>query len=622
MKILDEIKELLPKDAMISEVCFEGSEIILYTKNREFFKNSTKAIKKIVEKVKKRIEVRADPSLIKDEEKTKEFVKNFVTKEAKIKDIYFEPEFNKIIIHAQKPGLVIGKAGSTLREIKNKTYWTPVVKRAGIIESELIRGIRKMLHNEAAYRKKFLHELGVKIYSETKDVEWIRATALGGFREVGRSCIFLQTNNSKVLLDCGISLGSSKKPFPYLEAPEFHIQDLDAIILSHAHMDHSGLIPYLYEYGYRGPLYSTAPTRDLTTMLLLDYIQICQRENKKEPFTSKGIEEMIKHSIPLGYGEVSDITPDMRLTLENAGHILGSSLVHIHIGNGLYNILYTGDFKYGTNSLLKRASTNFARVEGMIIESTYGGYDCIQPKREDAEKLLIDIIKKTIKNNGKVLIPSFAVGRGQEVIKIVTESDIDVPIYLDGMLWDATAIHTAYPEFLSRSVQTKILHRGENPFTDKRLKAIGSQKERDVVLNQKTPCVVISSSGMLNGGPVISYLKKFAPDKKNVLIFVGYQAEGTMGRRIQKGWKTVQMEKNDGTTEMLELKCQVETVNGLSGHSDHDQLVNFAKNIPKPKRILVDHGEKTRAIELAKTLYNTLKVETLVPRNLETIRFK
>lgn len=622
MKILEEIKKLLPKDAMISEVCFEGSEIILYTKNRDFFKNSTRIIKKIVEKIKKRIEVRADPSLIDDEEKTKEFIKKLVSKEAVIKDIYFEPEFSKVIIHAQKPGIVIGKSGSTLREIKNKTYWTPIIKRAGIIESELIRGIRKMLHNEAAYRKKFLHKLGMKIYSETKDVEWIRTTSLGGFREVGKSCIFLQTNNSKVLLDCGISLGSSKKPFPYLEAPEFHIQDLDAIILSHAHMDHSGLIPYLYEYGYRGPLYSTAPTRDLTTMLLLDYIQICQRENKKEPFTSKGIEEMIKHSIALGYGEVSDISPDMRLTLENAGHILGSSSIHVHIGNGLYNILYTGDFKYGADSLLKRASTNFARVEGMIIEATYGGYECIQPKREDAEKLLIDFIKKTIKNKGKVLIPSFAVGRGQEVIKIVTESDIEVPIYLDGMLWDATAIHTAYPEFLSRGIQMKILHKGENLFTDKRLKGIGSQKERDIVLNQTTPYVVISSSGMLNGGPVITYLTNFAKDPKNMLIFVGYQAEGTMGRRIQKGWKTVPIEKKNGTSDMLELKCQVETVNGLSGHSDHNQLINFAKNIPKPKRILTNHGEKTRCIELAKALYNTLKTETLVPRNLETIRFK
>ncbi|OYT56419.1 MAG: hypothetical protein B6U68_03440 [Candidatus Aenigmarchaeota archaeon ex4484_14] len=622
MTILEEIKEGLPKDAMISEVLYEASEIILYTQNKEFFRNSTKPIKKIVDKIKKRIEVRADPSIIKDPEQCKKTINEIIPKEAGVKDIYFEPEFSKVIIHAEKPGLVIGKSGITLKEIKNKTLWTPQIKRAGVIESELIRRIRKMLHKEVAYRKKFLHELGKKIYGEKKEVEWIRATALGGFREVGRSCILLQTNNSSILLDCGISVGSTKKPFPYLEAPEFHIQDLDAVVLSHAHMDHSGLIPYLYSYGYKGPLYSTAPTRDLSAMLQLDYIQICQRENKKPPYDSRGIEEAIKHSIALEYGEVSDVTPDMRLTLQNAGHLLGSSTIHVHIGDGLYNVLYSGDIKFAPTTLFQPTSTDYTRVEALILESTYGSADAKQPPRKEGEKLLIDTVKETVAAGGKVLIPSFAVGRAQDVMAIITGSDIDAPIYLDGMVWDATAIHTAYPEFLSSTMRSKILHQGKNPFVDERLHAIGSQKEREQIFEKQDPYIVIATSGMLVGGPAMQYLQRFASDPKNTLIFVGYQAEGTLGSRIQKGWSQIPIEKN-GKNEALELKMRIQTVEGLSGHSDQPQLINFVKKLKtKPRKILTDHGDNSRAVELARALHKVIKTETMAPHNLETVRFR
>jgi KH/beta-lactamase-domain protein len=617
--ILDIIKEDLPKNAMISDVSYEGSEIILYTKNKEFFNDSTELIKKIVNKVKKRIEVRADPSIVAKEEKTIELIKKTVPQEAGIKDIYFEPEFAKVVIHAEKPGLVIGKNGETLLNIKTRTFWTPDIKRAPVIDSEIIRSVRKMLHKEVDYRKKFMDGLGKKIYSQGKEVEWIRVTALGGFREVGRSCILLQTPQSKVLLDCGMSVGMfSQKPFPYLDAPEFHIQDLDAIVLTHAHLDHAGLIPYLYEYGFKGPLYCTRPTRDLMALLLLDYIQICQRENKKPLYSSKGIELAIKHCVPLDYGEVSDITPDMRLTLQNAGHLMGSSTAHIHIGDGMYNVLYTGDLKFEKTKLFEHASTDFTRVETVIIESTYGGDEDNMPSHKDAEIQLINAVKKVVERGGKVLIPSFAVGRGQDIIAILADSDIDVPIYLDGMLWDATAIHTAYPEFMAKTVQTQILHKGKNPFIDKRLKGIGSQTERKALLDSASPCVIIATSGMLVGGPILEYLQTFAHDPKNMLLFVGYQAEGTTGRRIQKGWKEVQIDN-----KTLELKLEIETIQGLSGHSDRKQLLSFLSHLnTKPKKILVNHGDNTNCIELARTMHKTYKIESAAPKNLECVRLR
>ncbi len=620
MTILDDIKAELPKTADITEVCYEGSEIIVYTKSKEFFRESTELIKKIVNKIKKRIEVRADPSIIMDEESAEEFIRKTIPADAGIKDVYFEPEFAKAVVHAEKPGLVIGKNGETLLAIKNKTLWVLDIKRAPVIDSEIIRSIRRMLHKEAGNRKKFLNELGKKIYSPSKEVEWVRLTALGAFREVGRSCILLQTPQSKVLLDCGINVGAiSTKPFPYLDAPEFHLQDLDAVILSHAHLDHSGFVPYLYELGFKGPLYCTRPTRDMSTMLVLDYLQICQRENKKAPYSSKGVEEMLRHCVPLEYGEVSDITPDMRLTLQNAGHLIGSSVVHIHIGDGLYNFLYTGDIKYENTKLFEKAWTDFTRIESVLIESTYGMPEDVLPSHRDGEEFLVRKIKEAVARGGRVLIPSFAVGRAQDVIAMLAESDIDVPIYLDGMLWDATAIHTAYPEFLSRNMQNQILHKGKNPFVDSRLKGIGSQKEREEVYNSTHPCVVLATSGMLVGGPAIDYLHRMANNPKNLLLFVGFQAEGTLGRRIQKGWKNVQLDNG----KSIELNLEIATVEGLSGHSDHRQLLSFLSHLSaKPRKVIINHGESSKCVELARTIHKLFKIESIAPKALETIRLK
>ncbi len=617
MKIIEKIKSELPENAMITDACYEGCEIILYTENKEFFKNCTSLIRQIVDKVKKRIEVRSDPSIVMSEERTAEFIKSVVPKDANVRDIYFEPEFAKVVIHAEKPGLVIGKNGMTLSAIKEKTFWTPDIKRAPVIDSEVIRKIRKMLHIEADYRKKFLNNLGQKIYAEGKEVEWIRATFLGGFREVGRSAILLQTPESNVLMDCGISVSSTQNPYPHLETPEFQIQALDAVVVSHAHMDHIGLVPFLYEHGYRGPLYCTKPTRDLGALLNIDYLNICKRENSKPPYTIKGIEEMIKHCVGLEYSEVTDITPDMRLTLENAGHLLGSSLVHIHVGEGLYNLVYTGDVKYDRSRLFDPASTNFARVEGLIIESTYGSE--VTKSLAEAEQTLIEAINKTIARGGRALVPTFAVGRAQEIIAILADTNIEVPIYLDGMLWDATAIHTAYPEFMSKVIQNKILHKGKNPFIDPRLKGIGSQKERKEVLDNPTPAVILATSGMLTAGPALEYLKEFSHDPKNCLVFVGYQGEGTLGRRIQKGWKRVQFESG----EAIELKLEIVTVDGLGGHSDQKELISFIEHLAaRPRKILINHGESSKSVDLAKTLHKIFKTETIAPRNLETIRLK
>ncbi|MCK4634511.1 MAG: beta-CASP ribonuclease aCPSF1 [Candidatus Aenigmarchaeota archaeon] len=624
MKIKEIIYENIPKEANITDICFEGSEIVIYVKSRDFFIRNGDVIKQLVGKLKKRISVRPDPSISMDMEEAKEKINKIVPEEAGIDEITFEPAFGRFTIEAQKPGLVIGKGGETLKKIKSETMWFPVVKRAPTIPSEVVQTIRKVIFEESGFRKKFLNKLGEKIHSaEKKEIEWIRIGFLGSAREVGRSCLLLQTPGSNVILDCGVK--PTNDEFPYLNAPEFSIKKLDSIVLSHSHLDHCGFIPYLYRYGYEGPLYCTAPVRDLMVLLCLDYLEVAQREGHKAPYSSKDIEAAIKYSIILDYDEVSDITPDMRITFQNAGHILGSSQVHIHIGEGLHNIVYSGDINFEKSRLFDPAFTQFQRVETLILESTYGGEDSMQPPRKEAEEKLKKIVMDTMKKGGRILIPSFAVGRAQEVMCILSDiPNFKYPVYLEGMLWDATAIHTTYPEYLNKDLQNMIFHRGKSPFTDNIFKRIGSTKERNEILKTNDPFVVIATSGMLVGGPAIEYLKAFADDPKNTLIFVGYQAEGTFGRKIQKGWKEMPISENgNGKRSVLEIKMEVETVEGLSGHSDRNQLVKYVyKLADKPRKIILNHGEEGKCIDLAKSLHRMFKCETIAPKNLEIIRLR
>ena len=359
--ILKELEEKLPKDAKISEIKFEGSEIVLYTKNKDFFKNGETKIKEIVKNLKKRVELRPDLSITSDPEKTKLAIKKIVPEGAGIKAVYFEPELGKVIIESQKPGLVIGKGGETYRKIRDETLWLPKIERAPAIESDIVRAVRNLLHTEIEYRKKFLNKIGqnintsLRLSEEELKNEWVRMSFLGGSREVGRSSLLVSTPHSNVLLDCGVDVGAGK--LPEINVPEFDLENMDAIVLSHAHLDHCGYIPHLYENGFTGPLYCTPPTRDLMVLLCLDYIDVCQKTGKELGYSKKSVEKAVKHSIVLDYGEVSDIAPNTRLTFQPASHILGSSLVHLHIGVGLHNILYTGDLKFGSSRLFDKAFT-------------------------------------------------------------------------------------------------------------------------------------------------------------------------------------------------------------------------------------------------------------------------
>ncbi len=624
--ILDEILKQLPKDK-ISDSAFEGANIVLYTKDREFFRESAPLIKKVVNDIKKRVELRPDPSITLPAEESKRIIKETLPEEAEIGNIFFEPQRSLVTIEADKPGVAIGRQGSLFRELKNKIFWIPIIRRKPAIDSRLINNIRTILYLNSDFRRKFLNRVGHRIYDgwiRGRRDEWVRVSYLGSARQVGRSSILLQTPESRVMLDCGLDVSASNSNvYPHFEAPEFNINDLDAVIISHAHMDHIGMVPYLYKYGYDGPVYCTEPTRDISALSLLDFVKIMKTEWKEPLFDEEDVKNMIKHTITLDYDEVTDITPDVRITLYNAGHILGSSMVHIHVGNGLHNILYTGDFKYGRTELLNPAVTEFPRLETLMMESTYGGRDNVLPPRRQSEEELRKAISDTLKNKGKVLIPVLGTGRAQEIMllieKFMRKGELErVPVFIDGIVWDITAIHTAYPDFLNNSVRKLIFHKDQNPFLSDIFKRVGSSKERRQVIEETESCIILATSGMLVGGPSVQYLKQLADSPHNSLIFVSYQGEGTLGRRIQRGENEFVLGK-----EIVKVKMNVYTIEGLTGHSGRKQLMQFVyKCNPRPKRILINHGENSRCLDLASSLHKSFRVETIAPRNLDAIRLR
>jgi len=624
------ILEHIPQQAEVTRIEFEGPALAVYTKKPEILIEQSYVIADIVNFIRKRIVVRSDPSVRLDEKDTERTIHEIVSPDAEITNVNFDPSLGEVVIEAKKPGMVIGKNGGVLQEIVKQTRWRPRILRSPPIPSKIVAHTRHFLYSESKERERILRTVGERIFRpmvhETGDV---RITALGGFQEVGRSAILVQTRESNVLLDCGINPGStnSLNAFPRLDAPQFDLDALDAVVISHAHLDHCGFLPFLFKYGYDGPVYCSAPTSSLMTLLQLDYLDVLSKQGIMPPYDQKDVRNTVLHTIPLRYGAVTDIAPDIRLTLHNSGHILGASLIHLHIGEGLHNLVYTGDYKYGQTMLLEPAATMFPRVETIITESTYGAPRDLMPSRIEAEERLAEVINETLDRGGKVLIPVPAVGRAQEIMLIIDGYMRrglmrEAPVFIEGMISEATAIHTAYPEYLARGVRNSILHDGINPFQSDYFTIVEHPSAREEIVDGEQ-CIIMATSGMLEGGPVIDYFKRLVADKRNTIIFVSYQIEGTMGRRVQKGLSETPIINSDGKIEVIKVNLQVESIEGFSGHSDRRQIVNYLRRVkPKPERIIVVHGEKAKCLNMANFFKRKYKVGTIVPDILETVKLR
>ena len=618
----------VPKEAEVTRIEYEGSTLAVYTKKPEILASQSNLVADIVNVIRKRIVIRSDPSVRLPENDAERIAREIIPPEAEVTEINFDPSLGEIIVDAKKPGLVIGKNGVVLQEIIRRTKWRPRVLRSPPLRSKIITHMRHYLHSESKDRERILRAIGERIFRpKTFDVGDVRLTTLGACQEVGRSAFLLQTRESSVLLDCGINPGSSRpfEAFPRFDNPGFELESLDAVIISHAHLDHCGLLPFLFKYGYDGPVYCSAPTSNMMTLLQLDYLDVASKQGVTPHYDQKDVRECVLHTIPLRHGVVTDIAPDIRLTLHNAGHILGSSMAHLHVGEGLHNIVYTGDYKYARTMLLEAATTEFPRVETIITECTYGGPDDIMPSRVEAEERLTAVVNDTLERKGKVLIPVPAVGRAQEIMLILDGYMRrglmkEAPVFIEGMISEATAITTAYPEYLGREVRHSILHEEINPFQSDYFTVVEHPSVRQEVIDGE-PCIIMATSGMLEGGPVIEYFKSLADDEKNTMIFVSYQIEGTMGRRVQKGLNEVTMMGSDGRLDIAKVRLRVESIEGFSGHSDRRQLINYLTHLqPKPERVVVCHGERAKCLGMANFLQRRCELQAFAPSVMETFR--
>jgi KH/beta-lactamase-domain protein len=627
-RVKTEVESEIPDDLSVSRVSYEGPELIIYTETPREFAERDDAVRKLASSIRKRITVRPAPGTQASPASAEPRILDIVPEEAGISNLEFYPATGEVLIEAEKPGLVIGRRASTLREITRDVGWTPDVLRTPPMESSTVANVRNFLTQEREERRRFLERVGESIHREPMhETDWVRVTTLGCCREVGRASFVLSTPETRVLIDCGDKPGAEGE-VPYLQVPEANpIADLDAVVLTHAHLDHSALLPLLFKYGYDGPVYMTEPTRDLIGLLQLDYLDVATKEGRTPPYESEMVREELKHTITVDYGSVTDIAPDLKLTLHNAGHILGSSVAHFHVGEGFHNVVFSGDVHYDDTRLFNGASNDFPRVETLVMESTYGRSNDYQTDQEDSERKLLELVNETFDDGGKIVIPAFAVGRSQELMlvleKAMREGAIPtVPIYLDGMIREATAIHTAYPEYLLDSLSERILHEDENPFLADQFRQVDGGEEMRQEIAAGEPCIVLSTSGMVTGGPILSWLELLGGDPENALIFVGYQARGTLGRRIQSGRREIPFTGGRGSREQLTLRFRVESVSGFSGHADRRGLENFVRTMnPRPEEILCVHGDESATDQLSSGLYREFGTRTYAPRNLETFRF-
>ncbi len=423
----------------------------------------------------------------------------------------------------------------------------------------------------------------------------------GAAHEVGRSCILLESGNSRILLDCGVKLGE-KEEYPVISDEEF--KNIDAIVITHAHLDHVAYLPHVFSAGWSGFVYSTKPTFELSNVLISDYMRISNPSN----VTKTGLAKMQKSFRLVEYHKEFKIK-DFVLRFIPAGHILGSAAVEISAEGK--KILYTGDINLRKSRLLDAAHVEHLHIDTLITESTYGGDKDIFPSEREQLGKMLQSIKETILRGGKIIIPSFAVGRAQEVLFILDDyirSGLlpKVPIYVDGMINKAMRIHRHNVIYCRDELQKRILMSEDDPFKSKNFYIIDTKKSRSNAIREEGSGIIVTTSGMMTGGPVMRYVEKLGGSDMNKLILVGYQAEGTPGRKLADGAKELEI-----NGRKVEIKMQVELYH-LSAHADRPQLQKMVSGLEGLKKVFVVHGEENKSNEFAR--YLSSRYEVHVPK--------
>ena len=428
----------------------------------------------------------------------------------------------------------------------------------------------------------------------------------------------LEVNDQKILLDCGLYQGRRHDAYERNQNFLFHAAEVDAVVLSHAHIDHSGNLPNLVKSGFDGPIYATFATRDLCSVMLQDSARIqksdleyVNRKRKKdnlppadELYDERDAELCLRQFVTLGYGRPMMMANGVRLTFLDAGHILGSAQIIIDIEDHETKedkrFLFSGDVGRGDNALL-RDPVPAQDVDFLLMESTYGGREHELPA--DASHHFARLIKEALERRGKIIIPSFAVERTQQLLytfnELLEEGEIpEIPIYVDSPLAvNATEIFRLHPECFNDEVY-QFLFEKRNPFGFENLTLIRSVRRSKELNKSKEPAIIISASGMCEAGRILHHLKNGIEDTDNTILFVGYCAENTLGWKIREKWKEVRI-----FGERYKLRAHVEAIDSFSGHADHSELLDYYERMGgKKDRVWLVHGEESRSQSLCQAL--------------------
>jgi metallo-beta-lactamase family protein len=462
---------------------------------------------------------------------------------------------------------------------------------------------------------------------------------LGAARTVTGSMHLLHINGARVLLDCGLFQGKRQESLDRNRQLPFDPSSVDLLILSHAHIDHSGNIPNLVKNGFTGPIYCTFATRDLCAAMLRDsgHIQESDAEyvNKKrarkgeplvEPiYTQADAVQSLGQFLSVGYGRSLPILPSVRLTFLDAGHILGSALVVLDIesdtGESPHRLVFSGDLGRPDKPILEDP-TVLDGCDTLIIESTYGSR--LHPEVNEIKWELKRVIDETTRRGGKLVIPAFAVGRTQELVydlhQLVAANEIpDLPVFVDSPLAiDVTSVFRLHPECYDAEVEEFLVESGaRDPFGFSRLQYTRSVEQSKAINDMTEPAIIISASGMAEAGRIQHHLKNNVEDPRNTVLIVGWQAPDTLGRYIVERHDTIKV-----FGERYALRAQVEVINGFSAHADRGELLSWVQAMSKrPQRAFVVHGEPESAQSLADGLADIGIAEIYVPDRGDTLSF-
>lgn len=436
----------------------------------------------------------------------------------------------------------------------------------------------------------------------------MKISFFGACGEVTGSNFLLETEGKKILFDCGLFQGvNSAEERNYAEFP-FEAKTIDFVVICHAHLDHVGRLPKLAREGFRGKIFSTAPTKELAGLVMEDNEKLMREEaarNNHEPLYSKDDIAMVMELFEtITYRQTIEISPNIKLTLKNAGHILGSAVAQIEAEGK--KLVYSSDLG-NTPSLLLDPPETFENADYIVCESTYGGriHEDIGRRQEKLAK----IISETVAQNGVLLIPSFAIERTQELLHDIesfcTTGGCEKPtFYLDSPLAQkVTSVFGKYPEFLRENIKDE-----KDLFGLDRLRITSTVEESKSINDAATPKVIIAGSGMMNGGRILYHALRYLTDENNALLFVGYQAHGTLGRKLFEGETEVKI-----FGEKITVRAQTKSIGSYSAHADMPQLLDWISSISGCRQVFVCHGEVEQATILASEIKEQLKINAEIP---------